>query len=387
MNSRYLLFTAVFLLFAFMVAIQSFSQLPLPQELEEKRKEFIEKQIIFEHKIFLNKVSSAFGDLAKINARTLAIIKSMSPEEEKTYDNITHNFIKAAKVALSHTVDEDLPLNNLENFSNVFFPEHKNIPLELKNIFDGYKKCSKINDYIPQDSERQMLADGTYHYYKMCLGSFENAYGRSLPDMLNDAAKVYGKLSEASRNLNIKEIKDLLPQAFNDIQKAQILIQDRIIDKIELSNSNWAKYIMLAGLEVVQNQLTLNKDLTTAITAKMETIATPSEPVLPNFQVASIMFEIPKRVKVGKVIKVIAEVKNAGDLPLERSRVMIMFPDGTISARPLPKLAPGKICLVTWSYRLQERGKHTFRVKVNYDNAAWEANTQYNETQRDLILP
>lgn len=368
-------------------AVHGFAKTKLPQRLVKESKQFLEDQIIHQEKAFLDALSESFVNLSKINQETLNLINSTFPAGKKYYKRITKNIQRCATDANLKLLGLKKPAGRLDNFLRDFLPDDAKPLEDLHSLILDYKTSARIYSYIGDEIKNTVYAEGAYHYYQRCIESFESSYGEDLQALLQRQITFYEYLGELAENYRIKDLKNILPSAFRRINTAEKLINLKVINKIELSNRSWAKQIILNGLNLLQKQLQLNKNFNLAVAKPLNKILAPTPAKLPDLIVSSIEIVIPAEVKKGTIIKVIAEIKNEGDLAAGHSKALVIFPNGSRKGRPVPKLLPKQSIKVTWRYKIRRKGEHAFYIIANYNQLAWEANTDNNTTSRTLVLP
>lgn len=386
-NYRFLLFLAA-LTIIFCPSDYAFAGQDMPKRIQRQRKRFIDNQIIREDRYFLNHLSPVFDDFARINNETLFLFSTIFPDTEKSYSRITSVLEKTAKKSIYYTLKGNRPVRSVKRFINKFFPKNVNLEASLKNLFVHYRKSSRISHYIANDFSRDSLATGTYYYYNVCARSFEEKFGKSVPETLAYTGAAYKALAEASKNPNIEQLKKILIQ-IDDIsyfEKAKQLIQYEIIDKIQFSNRNWGYNLIIRMLTMVQDQFELNKLFSKAVADKIAAIPTPLEPKLPDLQVTSIKIIMPRNAKRCRKATIVVEIKNTGQLTVGPSRAKIFFPNGSGKEKSIPKLAGGKICRIKYRYKVCRAGKNAFTVIANYGQRAWESNTHNNIRKKILTI-
>lgn len=383
---KYLSTTLITLIYL-TVAISGWSQTPIPKRLVKKSKAFVEDQIIPQDKDFLDQLNKALESLIQINQETLNLVNSTFPAGEKQCKRITKNIQRCARRSSSRIVGSRKPLGILKDFIQKFLPRGQGLQKDLHSLMLNYETCKEINNYIGDELKGSLFSEGVYLYYQRCVESFENTYGENFSELFRRTTTSYDYLKDLAKKHKIKELKNLFPTSIYKIETAQQLIRMQIANKIELSNRSWAKQVILNALTILQKQLALNRKFNLAVSYALGQIPAPRAAQLPDFSVDSIELVLPNKVKVGTVIKVIAEIKNEGDLATQRSRALVIFPNGSQKARPVPKLLPKQSVKVAWRYKLRRKGKHEFNVIANYNQRAWETNPDNNITKRTLVLP
>ena len=359
----------------------------LPERLLTEKQEFYENQIPPEDKIFLDQLNTALLNLSKINEETLILFNASFPSGDKYYNKVIKSIKSAAKKANHKLTGVNKPFGILENFVRDYLPGNQQILQALYSLTTSYSTSEEIAKFIDSESKNMVYSEGAYHYYNLCAESFEKTSGFNLVLLLKGSADNYNRLGGLAKIHKIEELKAILNSSIGEIESALNLIPGRIINKIELTNRTWAREAITNTLNMLTNQLRLNNELNNALVKKFEEILLPREARLPDLTVSSIEIVLPPKIKKGTILKVIAEVKNEGNLSAERSRVLMVFPEGIKKTRPLPKLSPQESVKITWRYKVLRKGEHNFQATVNYDHRAWEVNTDNNSTRRTLIIP
>jgi len=368
-------------------ANSSLAQSPIPKRLIKKSKAFVEDQIIPQDKAFLDQLDKALLSLTQINQESLNLINSTFPVGEKDYRRITKKIRHCARRANSKIVGPRKASGILSDFIRKFLPRAGSLQKDLHSLITNYKTCQKIDNYIGDELKGNLFSEGAYLYYQRCVESFENTYGENFAELFRRTTSSHDYLRGLARNHKIKELKSLFPTSIYKIETAQQLIRMQIANKIELSNHSWAKQVILNALTLLQKQLVLNRKFNLAVSYALGEIPTPKEARLPDFSISSIELVLPDKVKVGTVVTIIAKIKNEGDLATQRSRALIIFPNGSQKGRPVPKLLPQQSAKVSWRYKLRHKGEHEFNVIANYNQRAWETNPDNNITKRTLVMP
>lgn len=368
-------------------AVSGFAEVKFPKRLNKQSKTFLESQIAFEDKLFLDQLHESLRSLSRINQETINLINATSPTEEKRYEKITRNIRLWAKAADRKLYGSKKLTENLSNFMQRFLPEDGNPRRKLRSLMLGYKISEDIDSYIGDELKGTVFAEGAYHYYQRCIELFENTYGESFQELLQQDINFYNYLSNLAKEHKIKELKNNFPASVGRIETAQQLIQMQVTDKIKLLNRSWAKQVIINSLNILQKQLQLNKQFNLSLSRALPGISTPRPVKLPDFIVSSIEIVVPSKIKVGSIIKIIAEIKNEGDLASDQTRALIIFPDGSKKGRPVPKLLGHQSSKVVWRYKIRKKGEHKFTVIANYGQRTWEANSENNVTSRTLIIP
>ncbi|MCF7907575.1 MAG: hypothetical protein K9L86_01700 [Candidatus Omnitrophica bacterium] len=368
-------------------AVSSFAEVKIPKRLIKESKDFLESQITIEDKLFLDRLHESLISLSEINQETINLVDASLPTGKKHYKKITRNIRNQAKKSNHKLLGPKNPTETLSSFMQQFLPEAANPQRNLNSLMLGYKTCQEIDSYLGDELKDTIFSEGAYHYYKRCLESFENSYGENFQELLQSDIAFYSHLSSLAKQHEIEELKKIIASSIQRIETAQQLIRTQLIDRIELSNRSWAQQIIINGLTLLQKQLQLNKQLNLALSRALNEIPTPKPVQLPDFTVSSIEVVMPPVIKVGSIIKVIADIKNNGDLTSERTRALIIFPNGSKNGRPVPKLLAHQSSKVAWRYKIRRKGKHEFNVIANYDQRTWEANPNNNTTSRILTIP
>jgi len=359
----------------------------IPKRLIHEKQQFYENQISLEDKAFLKQLNTALLNLAKINEGTLMLFEASFPAGERHYKRVIKSIQSAAKKAGRRLTGRKKPMGLLENFLENYLPEDLQILQTMRSLTLDYSISEKITKYIDSESKNMVYSEGAYHYYSLCAESFEKSYDMNLLQLLRESAANYKYLGELARLHQIKEFKTTLDSSMGKTKSALDLIPGRIVNKIELSNLIWARETITNALNLYLDQLQLNNELDNALAKKFDEILVPQQARLPDLTVSSIEIVLPQKIKRGTIIKVIAEVKNEGNLTAEPSRILMTFPEGFKKARSLPKILPQTSVKVSWFYKVRRKGEHDFKATVNYDRRAWEANTNNNTTRRTLIIP
>ena len=379
--------TALIVLIYLTTAIPGFAETKLPKRLVKESKSFLESQITPEDKLFLDQLHESLISLSKINQETINLIDAGFPVGKKHYNKVTRNIHHSAKEANRKLVGLKKPTETLTGFMQRFLPEEGNPQRNLHSLMLNYKTCEEIDSYIGDEPKSTVFAEGVYHYYQRCIESFKNSYGENFQELLRHDVSFYNYLSNLAKQHKIEKLKNIFPSSIRRIETAQQLIRMQVVDKIELSNRSWAKQVILNGLTLLQKQLQLSKQFNLALSKALSEIPTPNPAQLPDLSVSSIEIVIPPKIKVGSIVKVIAEIKNEGDLDSDRSRTLIIFPNGSKKGRPVPKLLAHKSSKISWRYKIRKKGKNEFTIIANYDQHSWEANPDNNTTSRTLIIP
>jgi hypothetical protein len=378
------------ILICFITLLAPSSGLPqpgLPKKLEKERTRFLEEQISPENKLFLNGASEALDDLAEINQTTLEIAASINPQGEKQYGKIIKQLSKTTKKELSCLEGKKKPIGEVKAFIDYFLTGSNSLDGQLQILLDDYEKCKHIQSYLPDSLKSQMPAEGPYRYYNICLDAYESKYGENFLGTLGYLCDAYNRLSILCENHNIEKAKIQAYQINRRLNDTHLQLLDELTNKMSLANDSWAKYVILLMLDVINHQLAFDKAFIQAIDAKLLSIPTPVEPKLTDFEVSSLEFVVPDQIRKGMRITLIATIKNSGDLSADRSRAMIVFPNGTLKAWPIPKLKPGQTYKIKYKYKIKSSGTYTFQAQANYKLLAWEENTANNRTNRSLIVP
>ncbi|MBU2044141.1 MAG: hypothetical protein KJ619_02775 [Candidatus Omnitrophica bacterium] len=378
---------AALILIYLMTASSTSAKNLLPKRLMTETKEFYENQITPEDKAFLDQLQATLIALSEINQGTLDLFNSSFPAGTKHYRRVTRNIRGAARKINSKLLGVNKPIARLEEFVKTYLGENSEVLQTLRSLTLDYLISEEITKYIDSGSKSTVYAEGAYHYYNLCAESFENGYGANFQELFKDSADNYSRLSELARLHQIKKLNSAFIASSGQVETAISLIGNRIVNKIELSNRSWAKQAITNALDILQKQLLLNRQLNMALLEKFKEIPLPHQARLPDLTVSSIEIVLPPKIKKGTIIKVIAEIKNEGDLAADRSRVLMIFPEGFKKARPVPKLLPQESVKVVWRYKVRRKGDHDFNAVVNYDRRAWEANTDNNTTCRTLLIP
>ncbi|MDD3297174.1 MAG: CARDB domain-containing protein [Candidatus Omnitrophica bacterium] len=374
-------------LITLLLPLSGLSQLRLPKKLAKERIRFLEKQISPEDKLFLDGASEILNDLARINQTTLAIAFSINPPGEKQYSRIIKQLSKTTRKELSYLEGKKKPIQRVKAFIDYFLTESLSLDNQLQILLDDYEKCKQIQSYMPDGLKSQMPAGGPYRYYDICLDAYESRYGEDFLSTLEYLCDAYTQLSLLCKNHNIEKAKLQAYQINRRLNDTHLQLLDELTDKMSLANDSWAKYVILLMLDVINRQLVFDKAFIQAIDAKLLSIPTPVEPKLTDFEVASLEFVVPEQIRKGMRITLIATIKNSGDLSADRSRAMIVFPNGTLKAWPIPRLKPGQTYKIKYKYKIKSSGTYTFQAQANYKLLAWEENTANNRTNRSLIIP
>lgn len=385
-KAKYLAFCLLILSYL-AITLSAQPEIKLPRGLAKEYKQFLENQIVLEDKEFLDQLSQALIGLSKTNQETLNLIKATAPPGKKYYRKISKNIQLAAKRTNYSLFGLKRPVGILNSFIQEFFSENTTLQENLYSLTLDYRTAQDLNIYIGDELKNNIFAEGIYTYYQRCADFFEANYGENFSELLEHNISFYSYLARLAHGHKIKELKAVAPSYIEQIETAQELIQTEVVNKIELANRNWAKKVIINSLAILKKQLDLNKEFNLALIKALKDVPTPTRPKLPDLIVSSVEIVMPDQVKKGTKIKVIAEVKNTGELNADRSRVLLIFPNQRQRGRPVPKLKPNQNAKVTWIYKVRKKGKHEFNLMANYDQRAWEANYDNNTAARTLIIP
>lgn len=367
--------------------ISGFAKAKLPKRLIKESKDFLESQIAFKDKLFLDQLHKSLINISKINKETINLVNASLLNEKKYYKKVTRNIRLQAKKANRKLLGSNKPIKTLSEFMQQYIPKATNPQRNLDSLMLSYKTCEEIDSHVDDEFKDTLFSEGAYHYYQRCIESFKDIYGESFQELLQRDITFYKYLSNLAKQHEIEKLKKVITSSIQRTETAQQLIRTQLIDKIELSNRNWAQQVIINGLTLLQKQLQLNKQLNLALSQTLNQIPNPKPVRLPDFTVSSIELVMPPKIKVGSIIKVIAEIKNNGDLASERSRALIIFPNGSKNGRPVPKLLAHQSSKIAWRYKIRRKGKHEFNIIANYDHRTWEANLDNNTTSRVLAIP
>lgn len=364
----------------------SFSQPLLTPRLFKEKKEFIDSQISPADKDFLKKAVDAFIDLQKLNEKTITIFESTYLSKKKTYRVIIKNLKNSAVKALKLLDRKDNFANNIEVFIDSFLGGESILKVNLKGIIDNYHKCQRLKEYISPVLSENSTGEGTYHYYEKCLESFQEEFNTPLAELLKNYTLKYKDLAFLSQSHNISELKKRIYFDISYLGKVSQYLQSILVKKIELSNKDWAKVVILNAIELIQQQLKFNNDFLLALLEKLETLPVPLEPDLPDFVIENIEIIVPPKTKVGRKITLIIEIKNAGQLVADSSEMKVIFPNGKIKRKAIPRLSAKESYTLKWHYKLRHAGENAFEAIANHNHKAWEQDITNNKTKRALIL-
>ncbi|MBP7088867.1 MAG: hypothetical protein KBB01_06185 [Candidatus Omnitrophica bacterium] len=375
----------VFTLLSFIIS-NSFSQPLLTPRLSKEKKEFIDSQINSADKDFLKKTADIFIDLQKLNEKSITIFESTYLPRKKTYHVITKHLRNSALNALKLLDRKQNPVSNIEVFIDSFLGSESILKAKLQGIVDNYLKSQRIKEYINPGLTVNSTAEGAYHYYGKCLESLQEEFGSPLAELLKKYTLKYQDLASLSQSHQISELKRRIYFDINYLGKVSQYLESMLIQKMELFNRDWAKIVILHTIELIQQQLKFNNDFLLALSEKLEGLAVPSEPDLPDFIIENIEIIPPPKVKVGRKVTLIILIKNTGHLTADPSEIKVIFPNGKIKRKAIPKLSSKESYTLKWHYKLRHSGKNTFEAIANHNNKAWEQDTTNNNTKRALIL-
>ncbi len=361
-----------------------FGQRPLPKRLRREKKNYLEKQLSFEEKLFLDQLSIALKELAKSNEAALKTFFSLRSENDVGLDIIVNEIKKPAKYGYLLMKGRKNHRKNIPVFVRDFFKEDKILITALKNLIKKYEQILNIKK-AANDSSQGTLISGSYRYYELLKESFSRSPLTSPENCLRYEIKKYQAFSRLAQDHNIERLKDLLPEDIMCLMQTNHNLKD-ILKEIKISNATWGKSTILEILGLIDKQLIFNTLFLQAVNEKIKSIDTPIEPTLPDLKVSSIDIVIPKEIKVGQKITLKAGIKNSGDLRVRSSVMQITFPDGSTRRKRIKSLRSGEIQEVKFRYRLPKDGTNTFKILANYNNKTFESSSTNNELTRNLIV-
>ena len=372
--------------FIFSVNTLAFSQKPLPPRLIKEKKEFIDRQINKNNKEFLENLSNVFLSLNKLNKGTIDIFNTVSFPRNKTRNFVMDELRRSTKNALNSLVGKDKASGHIESFIDTWFEEDPLLKANLKDVIANYYKCQFVEEFISPISKISAAGTGTYHYYGIYLDAFTNEFGEPLHKFIKRNTVQFKNLSEKSKRKNIIELKKIISLQIDTLENAEKYLLSKIIEKMEFSNKGWSKITLTKTLELLQCQLKFDKDFLLVTLKKINSIPKPYPPRLPDLVISSLQINTPAKVKVGKRVTVLVEIKNIGQLTTDPSQVEVVFPNERTKIKNIPRLTGGQSYAFKLTYKIRKMDENIFKVTANYNDKIWELNTANNKVKRSLIL-
>ena len=377
---------AIFILLTISISLSFssplFAQKPLSKQIKQEETAFFESQISETNKIFLNQLGANFKYLNQINNQALKMINWLSSIVELKHPEFIKGIHEEATSAIDTLTKRKEPGQNLKCFIETYLGKDNNLRSDFRKLLTNYMEIKKLKSSFQNPFSEDLPTDGIHHYYSLCSDSLQY----SPPEILAQIIKINEGLSNSAKNHKIGELKKLLPEKVNFLEKPYNAIQDRLIRRLTYAYSSWSRDVILKILNLVQQQLALDKDFSESIVNKLKSIPTPKKPDLPDLKVISIGVASADTIKVGDEISVIVAIKNIGQLTIHASKAKITFPDGKTRVITVPGLKGGQTHLVTLRCGVIRAGRNEFVVKVNSDFEAWESDATNNITKRALIL-
>ena len=360
---------------------------PLPKKVQQERIKFLEEQIIPENKELLDDLRELFEDLSSLNEQTISLLDTITEKNIKHSWKTVDEVRCAAHDAQSLLEGPKHAAARIQAFMRRSFGEMTDLEPLLAEILNEYRVFSSLDTSTPFDLHTTALGEGSYYVYQLATDSFQRTTGTGFREIFEQAIAHYETMSEAAQRHDIARLKKLLADYIEYSSNDKDLIQSEIIDKIDVANTSWAKKVIWKVAILAQKEAFFNNEFARNLLARIDRIANPQEPHLPDVLVSSIEIVVPDKTSKCRALQIVAEIKNIGDLTMDNSRVKIIFPNGKENAKPVPELTSGQTHSIRWKHRLCKAGSHVFRVVANYDHATWEAATENNETNRAIVLP
>jgi len=370
-----------------LVAIFSFNhplsaQAPLPKQIGKEKKDFLESQISSANKLFLDQLGLNFQYLSKINRHTLKILNSLPAINELKYSQFINVLRAKAKEIIPELTGRKRPGQNVNRFINEYLGKENNLRSDFRQLLTSYNEIKKLKPVFKDNFTEDLLTAGVYHYYTLCSNTLEHPPS----EVLEQIVTIYEGFAKAAKKLEIEKLKRLLPEKIIFLEKSYNALEDKLVDNLKYSQSNWGRDMILQIMKLVQQQIIFNKDFSGGVFDKLTSIPTPKNPELPDLQAISIEVTSTDRIKVGDKITIAVAVKNAGQLSTGSSKAKVIFPNGKTKIISVPKLRGGQTYFKTLRCKVSHPGRNEFTVIANSDFKAWESNTFNNATKRALIL-
>ncbi len=352
----------------------------------KEEKAFIEKQISPENKDFLDKLSRAFTDLAKLNQNSLYIFQAITAKESNAGDTAIR-LEKQARRSWAKIKCRKCPKNTLSSFFQTKLPNEAGLQKSLDRLIADYAKCSNIEKHLNLHFKNSPTTSAAYRFFKIRLEFFEKAHGKSIEDVFKNVINTCNELSKAAKAHQMNAMQNIILANISDFKDLDLILHDNILSPMESTNQTMTNELLLSGLELVARNFLLNDNFLKSLESKMQTIQQPRQAKLGDLAAISIDINLTKEIKVKDRVAIFFIVQNIGELAIGSSVAKITFPDGTVKTKSIPKLKPQKAYRFRLRYKLKARGKNVFKIAVNHDNKVSESDSSNNLTERSLILP
>jgi len=359
---------------------------PAPsQRLEIERRAFMENQIPAEHKLFLDSLGERFKDLVELNGAAARLFEATSSQarEPRNTDLILKKYSRQALSLLSGRAN---PAANVKQFSQNFFSV-TDISAILDEIIDFYERCSNISQNIDTYSQRAGGTGGSYYYFGIRSNAFEKAFGENITQVLEKASRKYAQLYPVAKKHEIARLQaesEILSEYFKE---AEFRLKTEVIEPLEVAHQTWMNAVLITVTKLVQQQYQLNYAFAESMKQVLADIPIPRLPQPADLTVPSIEIILPKNVKRGSRVKIMAQIKNIGELSSAPSQALVTLADGRKRVVRIPRLAANETHTISLYHTVRQYSENTFTVTANYNQKIPESRYDNNSTKRSLILP
>ncbi|MBN3040687.1 MAG: hypothetical protein JW867_06130, partial [Candidatus Omnitrophica bacterium] len=346
---------------------------------------FIKKQLTEEDKAFLKDLVSIKDEFKKINKLAIDLYLPISTKEYSCSKTI--QLIKSSSRRSFKKIScSKCPGIKIKEFLEKQTPQDSSSLLALDSLINSYAKSRNLEDLISNNNKLNTSSGGAYHYLKIRLKLFEQTVNEDLESIFASSSDSFDLLSEQAKNYKIQDMKSLLMQELTFNQQAKKMLREVIITPMQSSNLTYTNAALLAALELLEKHLQVNENILLALSERLYSIPTPRKPHFADISATEILFNLPKKIKIGSKIQLLITIENLGELTSEASKTKIIFPDESFTVRSVPKLGLQEEYKFKINYRVKNPGNNNFSVVANFDHKALEADFTNNLAEKTLLV-
>ena len=354
----------------------------LPKRIKKEKKAFLENQISSANKLFLDQLDLNFQHLSKINGYALEIFNLLPSVNERKYSQFVKAFRAKAKRIIPKLTSRKKSGQNVKCFIKEYLGKENNLKSEFKRLLTDYSEIKKLKTAFGDRFTEDLPTAGIYRYYVLCLNTLDD----SPSEILEQTITAYEDLAKVAKKYKIEKLKQLLTKNILFLEESYNALENELVNKLRHSLRGWGHNMIVRILNLVQQQIIVNKGFSESVLDKLTPIPIPNNPKLPDLQVISIGIASDDTVEVDDRITLVIAIKNVGQLSTSSSKAKIIFPNGKTKTISVPKLSGGQAYLKTLKWKVGRVGENEFTVTANSNFKVWESNTLNNVTKRVFVL-
>jgi len=354
----------------------------LPKRIKKERKAFLENQISSANKLFLDQLDLNFRHLSKINGYALEIFNLLPSVNERKHSRFVKAFRAKAKRIIPRLTPRKKSGQNVKCFIKKYLGNENNLKSEFKRLITDYSEIKKLKAAFDDRFTEDLPTAGIYRYYAFCLNTLDD----SPSEILEQTIAAYEGFAKVAKEHKIEKLKQLLTKNILFLEESYNALENKLVNKLRHSLRGWGHNMIVRILNLVQQQIIINKGFSESVLDKLTSIPIPNNPKLPDLQVISIGIASADIVEVGDRVTLVIAIKNVGQLSTRSSKAKVIFPNGKTKTIGVPKLSGGQAYLKTLKWKVGRVGENEFIVTANSNFKVWESNTLNNVTKRVFVL-